>query len=56
VRRFKGADMTQMDLPSFEVPPPAQPVSGWLAISRRVLRFGDLFHTTYPPGSSAWLN
>ena len=53
---WSSADMSQMDLPSFEVPPPSQPVTGWLAISLRALRFGDLFHTTYPPGSFAWLN
>ena len=53
---WSSADMSKMDLPAFEVPPPSQPVTGWLAISLRSLRFGDLFHTTYPPGSFAWLN
>jgi hypothetical protein len=45
-----------MGLPQFYVPEPYQPVSGWFAISLRALRFGDLFHTTYPPGAFAWLN
>jgi hypothetical protein len=53
---WSSADMSQMDLPAFTVPPPSTPVSGWIAISRRSLRLGDLFHLTYPPGAFDWLN
>jgi hypothetical protein len=53
---WSSADMSQMDLPAFTVPPPFTPVSGWVAISRRSLRLGDLFHLTYPPGAFDWLN
>jgi len=53
---WTSADMTKADLPKFDVLQPYQPVAGWLAISLRALRFGDLFHTTYPPDAFAWLN
>ena len=52
---WSSADMSQMDLPAFTMPPPFTPVSGWIAISRRSLRLGDLFHLTYPPGAFDWL-
>ena len=52
---WSSADMSRMSLPAFETPPPFQPVTGWLAISLRSLRMGDLFHETYPPGAFAWL-
>ncbi len=53
---WSSADMSQMNLPPFEIPPPHQPVTGWIAISRRALRLGDLFHLAYPPDAFAWLN
>ncbi len=53
---WSSADMTHMNLPAFETLPPFQPVTGWVAISLRSLRFGDLFHSTYPPDAFAWLN
>jgi hypothetical protein len=52
---WTSADMSKMGLPKFDVPQPYQPVTGWFAISLRALRFGDLFHSTYPPGAFAWL-
>lgn len=52
---WSSADMSRMGLPPFETPAPFQPVTGWLAISLRSLRMGDVFHTTYPPGAFAWL-
>jgi len=52
---WTSADMTKMGLPEFDVPQPYQPVTGWFAISLRALRFGDVFHTTYPPDAFAWL-
>jgi hypothetical protein len=48
--------MSRMSLPPFETPPAFQPVTGWVAISLRSLRMGDLFHDTYPPGAFAWLD
>ncbi len=56
IAAWSSADMSRMGLPSFDVPPPFQPVSGWFAISRRAQRFGDVFHKTYPPGAFAWLD
>jgi hypothetical protein len=56
IAAWSSADLSRMDLPSFEIPPPFQPVSGWFAISLRAQRFGDVFHTTYPPGAFAWLD
>jgi hypothetical protein len=45
---WSSAEMSQMSLPAYEILPPAQPVTGWVAISRRSLRLGDVFHTSYP--------
>jgi 4-amino-4-deoxy-L-arabinose transferase-like glycosyltransferase len=53
---WTSADVSQMNLPSFETLPPSQPVTGWVAISLRSLRLGDVFHTSYPPDAFAWLN
>lgn len=52
---WSSADMSRMGLPAFEIPQAFQPASGWVAISLRTLRMGDLFHDTYPPGAFAWL-
>ncbi len=52
---WSSADMSRMSLPAFEIPQAFQPVSGWVAISVRSLRMGDLFHDTYPPGAFGWL-
>jgi hypothetical protein len=52
---WTSADMSRMSLPPFETPRPFQPVAGWVAISLRSRRMGDLFHDTYPPGAFAWL-
>ena len=52
---WSSADMSRMDLPSFETPLAFQPVTGWFAISLRSRLTGDLFHDTYPPGAFAWL-
>jgi hypothetical protein len=53
---WTSTDMSRMDLPEFDVPQPYQPVHGWFAISLRALRFGDVFHHTYPPDAFAWLS
>src|SRR5271170_2059068 len=53
---WTSADMTKMGLPEFDVPQPYQPVTGWFAISLRALRFGDVFHTSYPPDAFAWVS
>lgn len=50
---WSSADMSRMNLPVFQTPPPFQPVTGWVAISLRSLRMGDVLHTTYPPGAFA---
>jgi hypothetical protein len=53
---WTSADMSHMSLPPFETPRTFQPVAGWVAISLRSLRIGDLFHDTYPSGAFAWLS
>ncbi|MGA8763826.1 MAG: glycosyltransferase family 39 protein [Candidatus Sulfotelmatobacter sp.] len=53
---WTSADLSKMGFPQFDVPHPYQPVTGWFAISFRALRFGDVFHNTYPPGAFAWLS
>jgi hypothetical protein len=53
---WSSADTSQMDLPAFQTLEPFHPVTGWVAISLRALRLGDVFHTTYPPDAFAWLN
>jgi hypothetical protein len=53
---WTSADMSRADMPEFAVAQPFKPASGWFAISLRALRFGDLFHQTYPPDAFAWLS
>jgi hypothetical protein len=53
---WSSADLSYMGLPEMEVPPPFHPVTGWVAISARSLRLGDVFHTTYPPHAFDWLD
>lgn len=52
---WTSTDMSKITMPEFDVPQPYQPVTGWFAISLRALRFGDLFHSTYPPDAFDWL-
>lgn len=53
---WSSADLSAVGIPEFAVPEPFQPMTGWFAISRRSLLFGDVFHKTYPSGAFAWLN
>lgn len=53
---WSSADMSKSGLPGFVVLQPNQAVSGWVAISRRALRFGDVFHNRYPQGAFDWLS
>jgi len=53
---WTSAEPSLLNLPPFGVPEANRPVTGWFAISLRALRFGDSFHTTYPPGAFRWLN
>lgn len=53
---WSSADMSKSNLPEFDVLKPNQAVSGWVAVSRRALRFGDVFHNRYPEGSFDWLS
>jgi len=56
IAAWTSAEAERMGWPPFEVPRPHQPVTGWFAISARSLRFGDVFHETYPPDAFEWLN
>jgi hypothetical protein len=51
---WSSADVDRMGLPQFEVLQPYRPVSGWVAISARSLRFGDVLHIAYPPDAFSW--
>ena len=53
---WTSTDMSRMGLPEFDTPAPYAPARGWFAISLRALRFGDLFHTTYPADAFEWLS
>jgi hypothetical protein len=53
---WTSADPARSHLPEFVVPQANVPVTGWFAIGLRTLRFGNSFHTAYPPGAFAWLN
>ncbi len=39
-----------------EVLPPFHPVTGWVALSVRSLRLGDVFYEYYPPHAFDWLD
>jgi Dolichyl-phosphate-mannose-protein mannosyltransferase len=56
IAMWSSADISQAGLPQFEVLQPFHPVTGWVAVSLRSLRLGDVFHKTYPPGAFAWLS
>ena len=47
--------MQRAGLPSFGVLQPSIPVSGWIAISDRSLRLGDVLHEGYGPDAYTWL-
>jgi hypothetical protein len=52
---WSSADLNRMGLPDFDVLQPFKPVTGWVAVSARSLRFGDVLHESYPPGAFTWL-
>lgn len=56
IAMWSSAELSYMGLPEVEVLPPFHPVQGWVAISARSLRFGDVFHKTYPPHAFDWLD
>ncbi len=53
---WTAADMTQTDLPAFDVARPSKPVGGWFAVSLRSLRTGTVFHENYPQNAFDWLS
>jgi len=53
---WSSADLSRMDLPDFQILQPFQPVAGWVAVSIRSVRLGDVLHMTYSPGALAWLD
>jgi 4-amino-4-deoxy-L-arabinose transferase-like glycosyltransferase len=53
---WTSADLSQMGLPPFDVLQPFQPVAGWIAISARSRRTGDVLHQSDPPEGFTWLN
>jgi len=53
---WSSADMNRMGLPAFDVLEPSAPVSGWVAVSARSQRLGDVLHKSYGPEAFAWLD
>ena len=53
---WSSAQLSSIDLSNTEILEPFQPVTGWVAISARSQRFGDVFHNTYPPHAFNWLS
>lgn len=56
IAMWSSAELSYLGLPDVEVLQPFHPVQGWVAISARSSRFGDVFHTTYPPHAFDWLD
>lgn len=53
---FTSANLEQMNLaPKVELLSPYERPSGWVAVSIRALRLGDVEHMAYPVGSLSWL-
>jgi hypothetical protein len=52
---WSSADPQRSGLPKFDLLDPFHPATGWVAISLRALRFGDVFHESYPPGAFTWI-
>lgn len=52
---WSSADMERIGLPHFGVLQPFRPVDGWVAVSARSIRLGDVLHKTYPLESLSWL-
>ena len=52
---WTSAEIGKLGLPQFEILQPNRPATGWVAISLRALRAGDVFHKTYAPGAFDWL-
>ncbi len=56
VALFTSANVNQMNLaPVVDPLAPNERVDGWVAVSIRALRLGDLEHRAAPPGSFSWL-
>jgi 4-amino-4-deoxy-L-arabinose transferase-like glycosyltransferase len=55
VAMWSSAELAYMGLPETEVLPPFHPVTGWVAVSARSLRLGEVFNTIYPPHAFDWL-
>lgn len=53
---WSSAELTQIGLPKFTLLEPSRPVKGWVAVSARARRAGDVMHKTYPPETLDWLN
>jgi dolichyl-phosphate-mannose-protein mannosyltransferase len=53
---WSSAEMSRMGLSEYDVPQPFQPATGWVAVSKRAVRMGDVFHNSYPRGAFDWLS
>src|SRR5437762_34027 len=53
---WTSSDLSRMGLPEFDVLEQFHPQPGWIAVSARSTREGDVLHTSYAPGALSWLN
>src|SRR5262249_49477264 len=53
---WSSADLSQFGFPDAQPLQPFQPATGWIAISLRAIKLGDVAHSTYPENSFRWLD
>ena len=56
LRIFTSADLGRMELPLFRQLAPHQPASGWVAVSIRGIRTGNVLQDIVPPDGYSWLD
>ncbi len=47
---WSSAEIDRFGLPSYEIPAPDRQLRGWIAVSSRAIRLGDVLHQSFPPG------
>ena len=52
---WSSADVDRIGLPQSEIPDSAGQFHGWLAVSSRALRLGDVLHRSFPQDYLSWL-
>jgi 4-amino-4-deoxy-L-arabinose transferase-like glycosyltransferase len=52
---WSSADIDRSGLPPYKMPGSDDRSEGWIALSSRALRLGDILHQSFPPDHFAWL-